>query len=204
MLEMLELGWGQEDHAFMRSFATQFQPEGSMEHLRSWCELQKRATSAANAVKLTRIMFDVDVQNEARRIACPTLVAHADRDSVAPVEEGRLLARLIPDAHFLELDSPNHFMLPDEAAWPVFVDALHAFLPAPAPQTALFAGLTAREREILHRMAQGLDNDAIAADLAISEKTVRNHVTAIFDKLGVESRAMAIVTARKAGFGQDA
>ena len=75
MLDMLELGWGQEDSAFMRSFATQFEPEGSMEHLRSWCELQRRATSPANAAALTRIMFDIDVSDSAARIACPTLVA---------------------------------------------------------------------------------------------------------------------------------
>ena len=128
MLEMLKLGWGDEDHAFMRAFATQFQPEGSLEHLRSWCELQRRATSAANAVELTRIMFDLDVREQAARIACPTLVAHPNRDAVAPLEEGRLLAQTIPGARFLELDSPNHFMLRGEPAWARFVEALHEFL----------------------------------------------------------------------------
>ncbi|MGQ7790815.1 alpha/beta fold hydrolase [Faunimonas sp. B44] len=201
MLQMLELGWGHEDHAFMRSFATQFQPEGTLEHLRSWCELQKRATSAANAVKLTRIMFDVDVQGEAARISCPTLVAHVNRDAVAPIEEGRLLARLIPDARFLELDSPNHFMLPAEGAWSNFVDALHAFLPRRSPEQSPFAELTAREQEVVHRLAQGLDNGQIAAELSISEKTVRNHVSSIFARLGVGTRARAIVAARNAGYG---
>ena len=100
MLDMIRLGWGQEDHAFMRAFATQFQPEGSMEHLRSWCELQSVATSADNAVELTRIMFDVDVQDEAARIACPTLVAHADRDAVAPFEEAGGLRSSFPTLAF--------------------------------------------------------------------------------------------------------
>lgn len=49
---------------------------------------------------------------------------------------------------------------------------------------------------------QGLDNAAIAVRLAINVKTVRNHVTNIFDKLGVSSRAEAIVQAREAGFGR--
>src|SRR3972149_4630565 len=88
MLEMMELGWGQEDHSFMRVFATQFQPEGSIEHLRSWCELQRIATSPASAVQLTRVMFDIDVQESAARLKCPTLVAHADRDAAVPGEEG--------------------------------------------------------------------------------------------------------------------
>ncbi|WP_353644576.1 alpha/beta fold hydrolase [Mesorhizobium sp. WSM2239] len=201
MLEMLRLGWGQEDHAFMRSFATQFQPEGSIEHLRSWCELQNAATSADNAVELTRVMFDVDVQEESARITCPTLVAHPDRDAVAPFEEGRLLAQIIPNARFLQLSSPNHFMLPNEPAWATFLQELYAFLPQPAAEADPVNGLTAREKEVLHLLARGLDNHQIGAQLNISEKTVRNHVSGIFAKLGVDSRARAVVAARDAGYG---
>lgn len=201
MLEMLELGWGQEDHAFMRAFATQFQPGGSIEHLRSWCELQSRATSAANAVALTRVMFEVDVQEAATRIGCPTLVAHPDRDAAVPLEEGRLLARIIPNAQFLQLDSPNHFMLREEAAWATLVEELYDFLPKPVAENGVFAGLTLRQREVLHFLARGLDNHQIGAHLDITEKTVRNHVSGIFAALGVETRAQAIVAARDAGYG---
>ena len=201
MLELMELGWGQEDHAFMRVFATQFQPEGSIEHLRSWCELQRAATSAAGAVQLTQVMFDVDVQQSATRIACPTLVVHPDRDAAVPLEEGRLLAQIIPGARFLQLDSPNHFLLAEEPARARLVQALHEFLPPPAAEDGSFADLTGRERELLGFLARGFDNHQIAAHLEISEKTVRNHVSSIFAKLGVESRAQAIVIAREAGYG---
>jgi len=201
MLEMMELGWGQEDHAFMRAFATQFQPEGSMEHLRSWCELQRAAASPQNAVALTRIMFDIDVQDSAARVRCPTLIAHPERDAAVPVEEGRLLARLIPGAQFVQLDSANHFMLADEPAWQALVSVLHAFLPPPRTAAGPFAELTEREKQLLDFVARGLDNHQIAAQLGISEKTVRNHVSAIFTKLEVESRAQAVVLAREAGYG---
>ncbi|HEX2198986.1 MAG TPA: alpha/beta fold hydrolase [Burkholderiales bacterium] len=201
MLEMMQLGWGQEDHSFMRAFATQFQPQGSMEHLRSWCELQRAATSAANAVHLTRVMFDVDVQASAAKVACPTLVIHPERDAAVPVEEGRLLARIIPGARFLQLDSPNHFLLADEPAWSTVLEALQDFLPAASMEDGSFAELTGRERELLHFLARGLDNHQIAAHLGVSEKTVRNHVSSIFAKLGVESRAQAVVVARDAGYG---
>ena len=201
MLEMLQLGWGQEDHAFMRAFATQFQPDGSIEHLRSWCALQNAATSAENAVVLTRIMFDVNVQEDASRITCPTLVAHANRDAVTPFEEGRLLAQIIPDASFLQLDSPNHFMLPHEPAWKAFVERLHAFLPQTPARANAFGGLTARERGILQLLARGLDNHQIGSQLGIAEKTVRNHVSMIFAKLGADSRARAVAIARDAGYG---
>ena len=62
------------------------------------------------------------------------------------------------------------------------------------------ASLTRREREIVELIAGGRDNAQIAARLGLSEKTVRNHITSIFAKLEVESRAQAIVMARKAGF----
>jgi DNA-binding NarL/FixJ family response regulator len=66
---------------------------------------------------------------------------------------------------------------------------------------ARFGELTEREREMLELIARGLGNDEIARRLALSPKTVRNHVTNVFDKLGVATRAQAIVKAREAGFG---
>ena len=52
-------------------------------------------------------------------------------------------------------------------------------------------GLTARELEVLRLVAAGKTNRAIAADLFLSEKTVARHVSNIFTKLGVSSRAAA-------------
>jgi len=63
-----------------------------------------------------------------------------------------------------------------------------------------FAALSQREREILGWISEGLSNAEIAERLSISEKTVRNHVSKVFDKLGVWTRAQAIVFARDRGF----
>lgn len=59
-----------------------------------------------------------------------------------------------------------------------------------------------REHEVLELVAQGLDNDAIGKQLHISKRTARNHVSLILSKLGVKTRAQAIVRARDAGFGR--
>ena len=64
-----------------------------------------------------------------------------------------------------------------------------------------FPDLTDREHEILELIARGLANDAIAARLGISPKTVRNGVSVILDKLEVVDRNAAIVRAREAGLG---
>ena len=67
----------------------------------------------------------------------------------------------------------------------------------PAPE--LFPQLTDRERMVLARIAAGLENAEIAAELGVSTKTVRNHASNIFAKLQVAHRAQAIVLAREAG-----
>ncbi|HLA63811.1 MAG TPA: response regulator transcription factor [Rhodothermales bacterium] len=61
------------------------------------------------------------------------------------------------------------------------------------------ATLSAREREVLRLIAQGRDNAAVAGGLFISESTVKNHVTNIFAKLGVKSRAEAVAWAWQHG-----
>ncbi|GAA2395376.1 response regulator transcription factor [Nonomuraea africana] len=61
--------------------------------------------------------------------------------------------------------------------------------------------LTEREVEILDLMARGLSNAAIASRLYVSDKTVRNYVSAVYGKLGVNDRAAAVARARDAGLG---
>jgi DNA-binding NarL/FixJ family response regulator len=70
------------------------------------------------------------------------------------------------------------------------------------PDPRAFPFLTQREREILNLVAKGLTNPAIATQLVLSEKTVRNHVSNIFAKLHVNDRAAAVARARDAGYGQ--
>jgi DNA-binding NarL/FixJ family response regulator len=66
---------------------------------------------------------------------------------------------------------------------------------------APFPALTDREREILDLVARGLTNAEIASRLVLSPKTVRNHVSNVFAKLAVATRAEAVAQARDAGLG---
>jgi DNA-binding NarL/FixJ family response regulator len=77
------------------------------------------------------------------------------------------------------------------------------FATGSAPSRAAFPALTDREREVLELIAAGKGNAAIAHDLMLTLKTVRNHVSNIFGKLQVADRAAAIVKARDAGLGLD-
>lgn len=74
----------------------------------------------------------------------------------------------------------------------------------PAQQPPPFPQLTDREREILGHVGDGLGNQAIAARLAVSPKTIANVVSAILDKLGVTDRATAAARAQSAGLSRRA
>jgi DNA-binding NarL/FixJ family response regulator len=67
------------------------------------------------------------------------------------------------------------------------------------PATSDAAGLTTREREVLRLLVEGHSNPEIAEILSISPKTVRNHVTNILGKLGVETRTAAATSALRRG-----
>ncbi len=70
------------------------------------------------------------------------------------------------------------------------------------PEVAPFPELTDRERAVLDLVARGLTNAAIARQLVVSDKTVRNHVSNVFAKLHVAGRAEAVARARDAGLGR--
>jgi DNA-binding NarL/FixJ family response regulator len=71
--------------------------------------------------------------------------------------------------------------------------------PQPSVETALIGTLTDREREVLVLMARGLDNGQIAAQLFVSEATVRTHVGHVLSKLEARSRVQAVVVAYESG-----
>jgi len=204
MARLAELGWGKQDPSFRQFFTTQFIPGGSAEQHQWFNEMERLSTSPANAARFMREFNTIDVTALLPQVRCPTLVLHSRHDVRVPFEEGRLLATGIPGAEFVPIDSGNHLLLEPEPGWQRWLEAVHAFLPSPHAALAgtAFAQLSPRQREMLELLAQGRDNAQIAATLGLSDKTVRNQVSAIFDKLGVQTRAQAIVTAREAGLGR--
>ncbi len=117
---------------------------------------------------------------------------HARQDGVVPLEEGRLLAAGIPGTRVVELESRNHVLLEHEPAWHGVLDVLGG---APRGEEHL-AVLNAREHEIVTALVSGKTNAQIAAALFISDKTVRNTLTRIYEKLGVQSRTQAMALLR--------
>lgn len=208
LLKLMRLGWGEDNPAFRQLFATLFLPDADPEQARWFNDLLRISIAPEVAVRLETAAYSLDASGLAPRVSAPTLVLHAIEDAVVPFEEGRLLAGLIPGAHFVPLQSKNHILLADEPAWPRFLAEIRRFLGGEGSEFALateeepFPELTQREREVLDLIAQGLNNTQIAQCLVISPKTVRNHITSIFSKLEVPDRARAIILARNGGLGR--
>ena len=201
IVDLARVAWGSDNPAFRQVFTSRFVPGASAEQLRWFNDLCQKTTTGEIAARLLDTRGAMDFESLLGEVQTPTLVLHARDDAVIPVAEGRLLAGKIAGAEFVELDSRNHILLAEEPAWRRFQDAVLAFVrPKEAAEAEVFAALSVRERQVLALMGEGLSNTRIAGRLRISEKTVRNHASNIFDKLGVWSRAQAIVFARDRGF----
>ena len=97
---MIRDGWGSPNPVFRHFFTTTFMPDAQPEVAASFDELQRIATSPAAAMRIWKMNSEVDMTELARKISVPTLVLHCTGDRVAPMEEGRLMAQLIPNATF--------------------------------------------------------------------------------------------------------
>jgi pimeloyl-ACP methyl ester carboxylesterase/DNA-binding CsgD family transcriptional regulator len=198
MVNFVRIAWGRDNPAYCRFFTNLFIPGGTPEQHRWWGDLERETASPEVAARLLQEMQGIDVLDVAAELDVPTLILHSRGDMRVPFEQGCKLAAAIPGSRFVPLETANHVLLPDEPAWQTFHDELARFLGRDAPETRRAlrsAGLTPAERAVLDLVAEGLDNRTIAMRLGKGEKTVRNQLSAIFDKLGVSSRAQAIVAA---------
>jgi pimeloyl-ACP methyl ester carboxylesterase/DNA-binding CsgD family transcriptional regulator len=200
--ELVRRGWGRDNPAFRQVFTSRFIPGATSEQIEWFNDLCRKTASADVAAVLLETRSRIDVTELLGKVRAPTLVIHGRADVVVPISEGRFLASGIQGAQFVELDSANHILLEGEPAWARFRRAVLEFmgLAVPGGEDPAFASLSPREREVLVLITEGLGNAAIGERLSISEKTVRNHISNVFDKLGVWTRAQAIVFARDRGF----
>jgi pimeloyl-ACP methyl ester carboxylesterase/DNA-binding SARP family transcriptional activator len=128
MVTLTRSGWGMDNPAFRQMFTSLFIPGADAQAQRWFNDMQRISTSPDNAVALQQVFAAIDVRPILGSVRMPTLVAHAQGDAIIPFEAGRHLARRIPDAHFVALDSANHLLLENEPAWERFLAEARAFL----------------------------------------------------------------------------
>jgi pimeloyl-ACP methyl ester carboxylesterase/DNA-binding CsgD family transcriptional regulator len=203
MIDLALLGWGRDNPVFRELFTSLFVPGAAREQIDWFNELCRRTTTPQMATRLMMARADVNTRELLPQVRVPTLVLHAREDECVPFSAGRTIAAEIPNAEFVQLDSRNHILLAHEPAWKKFTDAVLEFTGRPRTgngEAEIFTALSEREREILAALVAGSSNAQIGKTLFISEKTVRNSLTRIFEKLGVSTRTQAAVLARDRGF----
>lgn len=195
VIDIFRAGFDERNPAFREVFTRRFLPDGDAKKIAWFNELCRRTTDAETGARLLEARANMDVSPWLDQVRCPVLVLHAREDGVAPLSEGRFLARHIPGAELRVLESPNHILQPEEPAWAEACEAILRFLGVGGLDDF---GLTERESAILDQICAAKSNKEIARALEMSEKTVRNHATRIFVKLGVSTRQEAILRARRA------
>ncbi|CAA9385225.1 MAG: Two-component transcriptional response regulator, LuxR family [uncultured Rubrobacteraceae bacterium] len=153
-----------------------------------------------NGIEATRAVLA-----QAPRVGVLVLTMFEDDDSIVSAMRAGARGYVLKSAAPSEVMGILRSVAGGEARFgPQIASKLTGFLREPeADPTRAFPELTAREREILDLIARGHDNAGISGRLFLSPNTVRNHISRVFAKLGVASRAQAIVRAREAGLGRD-
>jgi pimeloyl-ACP methyl ester carboxylesterase/AraC-like DNA-binding protein len=132
MLTLTEVGWGADNPAYRQLFTNHYVPDASPKQMGWFNEMQRLSASPENAVRLQRVLAQIDVRDLLGQVEIPTLVLHSRNDQAVPFAQGAELAAGIPNAQFIPLESRNHILLADEPAWETFTTATRRFLGDPA------------------------------------------------------------------------
>jgi DNA-binding NarL/FixJ family response regulator len=125
------------------------------------------------------------------------LTTHADEISIIDALRAGARGYLTKDAGIQEIAravhaAAAHQSLLDPVVQAKLLDAVTAAAPPPRSRRSLPDELTPREAEVLSLIARGLSNGEIAAQLVVSEATVKTHVNHVFAKIGARDRAQAV------------
>lgn len=125
---MMREGWGSPSSIYRHFFSSTFLPGASKEIQNSMDEMQRISANAENAIRIFEMNSDINTVEIAKQVRIPTLVLHITGDNVAPVGEGRLTARLIPGAQFVELPGNDHLVTKGQRCFDIFFDEVRTFL----------------------------------------------------------------------------
>ncbi len=165
-------------------------------------EWNRKSASGEAFASLVEAMAETSVAGLLHAVATPTLILHHERDRLVKIDVAQKVAARIADSRMRVLDGAEPFFATEDAARDTaeavesFLHAGNARTTAASPETPSFklrsgdrAGLTAREVEVLRLIVTGKSGREIAAELALSPRTVERHVANIYRKTDTHGRA---------------
>jgi pimeloyl-ACP methyl ester carboxylesterase/DNA-binding winged helix-turn-helix (wHTH) protein len=133
LVNLIRHSWGNENPAIRQILTTLFMPEASRQQMQWFNDFQNLCGPADNIAQFRAMFDDINVTDLLGKIDIPTLVVHSDKDAVAPLSEGKLLASQIPNASFVQLNSPNHMLFATEPDFPRMITAIRGFITPQQP-----------------------------------------------------------------------
>lgn len=128
IISLMRTSWDGPSASGRQMFASLVSPDAPPVGVRIMSELFAISTSGLTAARIVKGSLAVDVRLLLAQIRAPTLVLHARRDLLVPIEAGREVAAGIPRARLVVFDSDNHALPPVDAAGRSAYDAIEAFL----------------------------------------------------------------------------
>ncbi len=128
LVSLIRHSWGNENPAIRQILTTLFMPEASQEQMQWFNDFQKLCGPAENIARFRALFDDMNVTRLLPQLTTPTLVLHSDRDSVAPLSEGKLLASQIKGSSFVQLNSPNHMLFESETDFLRMIENIDRFV----------------------------------------------------------------------------
>jgi pimeloyl-ACP methyl ester carboxylesterase/DNA-binding CsgD family transcriptional regulator len=189
--EELIAHWGSVSTLALRDLAPSLR---SIPAMSKWIPRYERAAASPAMIgALVRSGFGLDATALLPKVRKPTLVLHLSGDRVIPVAFGRMLGERIQGARYVELSGSDHFSWVSPSV-DEQIDLMFEFTGVGGSGARVGAlwdpasVLTLSERRIVRLAQRGLKNAEIAGQLKLSLRTVENHLSRAYGKLGVRSR----------------
>jgi pimeloyl-ACP methyl ester carboxylesterase/DNA-binding winged helix-turn-helix (wHTH) protein len=130
LVSLIRHCWANQNPAARQTLTTLFMPEASQEQMQWFNEFQKLCGPGENIARFRALFDDINIGAQLPKVTVPTLVLHSERDSVAPLSEGKFLASQIQGASFVQLNSPNHMLFETERDFSRMIESIERFINA--------------------------------------------------------------------------
>jgi DNA-binding NarL/FixJ family response regulator len=191
---LVELLAGSDDVEIVATAADGEEALARVEELRPDVVLMDISMPEVDGIRATGSIAEMDPD-----VRVVMLTAFSDRDRVVAALDAGAVGYLLKDAEPAEVLEAIRAASRGEA--PLAPRAARELLAARSEER--HADLSKREREVLSLVAEGLPNKLIARRLEISEKTVKAHLTSVFQRIGVTDRTQAALWAQRHGLSAD-